>query len=116
MLIIQTNEDSAGYEYWKEICTQGHSAGLVSVIFNPEFTLKDIRLFCDSLNLFKLGFSWGGPVSLVMLYNLKDMRQLENTHLQQGLLVRFCIGLEHPEDLIQDIENALKQLPKQQHE
>lgn len=110
------NEDSAGYEYWKEICTQGHSAGLVSVIFNPEFTLKDIRLFCDSLNLFKLGFSWGGPVSLVMLYNLKDMRQLENTHLQQGLLVRFCIGLEHPEDLIQDIENALKQLPKQQHE
>jgi cystathionine beta-lyase/cystathionine gamma-synthase len=29
---------------------------------------------------------------------------------QQGLLVRFCIGLEHPADLIQDIENALKQL------
>ena len=44
-----------------------------------------------------------------MLYNLKEMRALENTHLQQGLLVRFCIGLEHPADLIQDIENALKQ-------
>lgn len=45
-----------------------------------------------------------------MLYELKQMRSLENTHLQQGLLVRFCIGLEHPEDLIQDIQNALKQL------
>ncbi|ENZ2908126.1 hypothetical protein ACUVW2_003409, partial [Acinetobacter baumannii] len=31
-------------------------------------------------------------------------------HLQQGLLVRFCIGLEDPQDLIQDIENALKQM------
>ncbi|WP_425916477.1 PLP-dependent transferase [Acinetobacter sp. TSRC1-2] len=104
------DDSSAGHDYWKEICTTGESAGLVSVIFKPEYTLKDIRKFCDALQLFKLGFSWGGPVSLVMLYNLKDMRVLEHTHLQQGLLVRFCIGLEHPSDLIQDIENALKQL------
>ena len=104
------DESSAGHAHWKEICTTGQSAGLVSVIFKPEYTLQDIRHFCDALSLFKLGFSWGGPVSLVMLYNLKDMRALEHTHLQQGLLVRFCIGLEHPQDLIQDIENALKQL------
>ena len=104
------DKSSAGHDYWKEICTTGQSAGLVSVIFKPEYTLADIRKFCDALELFKLGFSWGGPVSLVMLYNLKDMRALEHTHLQPGLLVRFCIGLEHPNDLIQDIENALKQL------
>ena len=104
------DKSSAGHNYWKEICTTGQSAGLVSVIFKPEYRLEDIRKFCDALQLFKLGFSWGGPVSLVMLYNLKDMRVLETTHLQQGLLVRFCIGLEHPSDLIQDIENALKQL------
>ncbi|MGS0706490.1 PLP-dependent transferase [Acinetobacter sp. ANC 3781] len=104
------DDSSAGHNYWKEICTTGESAGLVSVIFKPEYSLKDIRRFCDGLQLFKLGFSWGGPVSLVMLYNLKNMRVLEHTHLQQGLLVRFCIGLEHPSDLIQDIENALKQL------
>ena len=101
---------AAGHSYWKDICVDQHSAGLVSVIFKPEFDLQDIRQFCDALSLFKLGFSWGGPVSLVMLYDLKDMRALEHTHLQQGLLVRFCIGLEHPADLIQDIENALKQL------
>ena len=104
------DESSAGHDYWKEICSTGQSAGLVSVIFKPEYALADIRKFCDALELFKLGFSWGGPVSLVMLYNLKDMRALEHTHLQPGLLVRFCIGLEHPNDLIQDIENALKQL------
>ena len=101
------DESSAGHVYWKEICQEGHSAGLVSVIFKPEYTLQDVRKFCDALSLFKLGFSWGGPVSLVMLYNLKDMRILKNTHLKQGFLVRFCIGLEHSQDLIQDIKNAL---------
>ncbi|MGR0304805.1 PLP-dependent transferase [Acinetobacter beijerinckii] len=105
-----SHADSAGHSFWSEICTTGKSAGLVSVIFKPEYDLAAIRKFCDSLSLFKLGFSWGGPISLAMLYDLKKMRSLENTHLQQGLLVRFCIGLEHPEDLIQDIQNALKQI------
>lgn len=105
-----SDENSAGHAYWKEVCQEGQSAGLVSVIFKPEFDFTAIRKFCDGLSLFKLGFSWGGPVSLVMLYNLQEIRSLENTHLQHGLLVRFCIGLEHPLDLIQDIQHALKQL------
>lgn len=102
--------NSPGHDYWKSVCKNGQSAGLVSVIFDPKYDLAAIRRFCDALNLFKLGFSWGGPVSLVMLYDLKQMRILNNTHLQQGLLVRFCVGLEDPEDLIQDIQNALQQL------
>lgn len=102
--------DSAGHQFWKEVCTTGKSAGLASVIFDSRYDMHAVRRFCDSLKLFKLGFSWGGPVSLVMLYDLKQMRALGNTHLQQGLLVRFCIGLEDPADLIQDIQNALKQL------
>ena len=110
-----SDTSSPGHLYWKEVCTDQQSAGLVSVIFKAEYALQDIRAFCDALQLFKLGFSWGGPISLVMLYDLKQMRTLENTHLQPGLLVRFCIGLEHPEDLIQDIENALQQLHKQRH-
>ncbi|NKG35751.1 PLP-dependent transferase [Acinetobacter junii] len=102
--------DSAGHQFWKEVCTTGKSAGLASVIFDSRYDMHAVRRFCDNLKLFKLGFSWGGPVSLVMVYDLKQMRALENTHLQQGLLVRFCIGLEDPTDLIQDIQNALKQL------
>jgi cysteine-S-conjugate beta-lyase len=108
--------ESAGHQHWKEICKQGDSAGLVSVIFDSTYAMQDIRNFCDSLKLFKLGFSWGGPVSLVMLYNLKDMRVLEHSHLKDGLLVRFCIGLEHPEDLIQDIQHALEQMKKLKNE
>lgn len=102
--------DSAGHQYWKDVCKDEHSAGLVSVIFDSKYQLEDVRKFCDALKLFKLGFSWGGPMSLVMLYDLKETRFLENAHLQKGLVVRFCTGLEHPEDLIQDIASALKVL------
>lgn len=100
--------DNISHDFWKQTCQTEQSAGLVSVIFKAEYDLAAIRKFCDHLKLFKLGFSWGGPVSLAMLYNIKDMRHTEQTHLKQGVLVRFCIGLEHPDDLIQDIENALK--------
>ncbi|SPL69078.1 PLP-dependent transferase [Acinetobacter stercoris] len=104
------NPDSAGHQHWKEICTTEQSAGLVSVIFKPEYDLTAIRKFCDNLSLFKLGFSWGGPVSLAMLYQLNQMRKLPTPHLAKGILVRFCIGLEDPEDLIQDIQNALEKM------
>lgn len=102
--------DNISHTFWKQTCQTEQSAGLVSVIFKAEYDLAAIRQFCDHLELFKLGFSWGGPVSLVMLYNLKEMRHTEQAHLKKGLLVRFCIGLEDADDLIQDIENALKAL------
>ena len=102
-----SDPENISYPYWQQICQTGQSAGLVSVIFNEKYTLKAIREFCDALSLFKLGFSWGGPLSLVMLYELKHMRQLANTHLSQGILVRFCIGLEDTQDLINDIQAAL---------
>ena len=104
------NPDSAGHQHWKNICKNGHSAGLVSVIFPADQSLEQVRNFCDALKLFKLGFSWGGPVSLVMLYTLKEMRKHEQLHLKDGVLVRFCIGLEDPEDLIQDIQQALQHI------
>lgn len=101
---------SAGHKFWLEVCQDQQSAGLVSVIFQEHYTLEDIRRFCDALQLFKLGFSWGGPVSLVMLYDLKEMRNLEHPHLANGFLVRFCIGLESSEDLMTDIKQALQVL------
>lgn len=104
------DEMSPGHQYWQEICTSQQSAGLVSVVFNKKYNFQAICRFCDQLRLFKLGFSWGGPISLAMLYDLKRMRSLETPHLAEGYVVRFCIGLETADDLIQDIHNALKQL------
>ncbi|AXY57932.1 cystathionine beta-lyase [Acinetobacter chinensis] len=109
-VLHSADPENISHSYWKETCQTEQSAGLVSVIFKAEYDMNAIRKFCDALKLFKLGFSWGGPVSLVMLYNLADMRHLEHSHLQQGILVRFCIGLEDADDLVADIQQALKAL------
>lgn len=102
--------DSPGHAFWQQLCQSNMAAGLLSVVFEPRYDWAAIRRFCDALQLFKLGFSWGGPVSLVMLYDLAQMRRLPYSHIKAGYVVRFCIGLEHPDDLIADIAQALTQL------
>ena len=63
--------------------------------------------FCNALQLFKLGYSWGGPISLVVPYDLASMR---NPVPYAGTLVRFSVGLEAEEDLRADLAQALARL------
>jgi cystathionine beta-lyase len=80
---------------------------LLSVIFKPTFSQRQVDAFCDALQLFKIGYSWGGPMSLVMPYQLETMRSSWPAHLQPGILVRFSIGLESAVDLQDDLLQAL---------
>lgn len=96
----------AGHSYWQEVCRDQRSAGLISIIFDQKYHEQDIQKFCNQLKLFRLGFSWGGPTSLVMYYDIQAMRKTDTSHLQQGWLVRLCIGLESSDDLIADLEQA----------
>jgi cystathionine beta-lyase len=66
--------------------------------------------FCNRLKLFKLGFSWAGPISLVVPYDLKTMRQMAESAMLEGGYVRLSIGLENPEDLTADLAQALAAL------
>jgi cystathionine beta-lyase len=106
--------ESPGHEHWRSLCAAdggaGRAAGLFSVILDERYSAAQVDAFCDALRLFKLGFSWGGPVSLVMPYDLASMRKGWPAHLRRGTLVRLAIGLEEPEDLRQDLELALTQL------
>ena len=99
---------SPGHGHWKSLCKQDHAAGLFSIMLRDEYSSVQVDAFCDALKLFKLGFSWGGPVSLVVPYDVKALRagQLPN-HLKSGHLVRFSIGLEAVEDLQADLEQAM---------
>ena len=102
--------DSPGHEFWKSLCENGPggAAGLFSVMFKPSFTSQQVDAFCDALKLFKLGYSWGGPISLVVPYDLKSMRTVWPPHLERGTLVRFSTGLEAVVDLQADILQAMK--------
>ena len=84
----------------------------MSVIVDDTYTQAQVDAFCESLQLFRIGYSWGGPVSLVMPYNIAHMRNPWPQHLRRGKLVRLCTGLEETADLLADLEQALRQLPK----
>ena len=96
---------SPGHAHWQRLCTQ--SAGLFSVVFDERYSAQQVDAFVDALRLFKLGFSWAGPVSLVVPYDLASMRKRP---AWRGTLVRFSIGLEAVEDLIADATQALAAL------
>ncbi len=104
--------DSPGHLHWKALCdpqgtgTLGKGAGLFSVLVDTRFKQAQVDAFCDALKLFKLGYSWGGPMSLVVPYNLAQMRPDWPTHLKRGTLVRFSAGLESAGDLIADLTQA----------
>jgi cystathionine beta-lyase len=95
--------DAPGHEHWASHCRD--AAGLFSILLDPALAAARVDAFCDALKLFKLGYSWGGPVSLVVPYDLRMLRG-ERTRLS-GHLVRFSIGLEASDDLIGDLDQAL---------
>ncbi len=96
-------QDSPGHAYWAEHCTQ--AAGLFSVLFKPRYTQAQVDHFVDSLQLFGIGYSWAGPMSLAVPYKLATMRSPKPG--MEGHLVRFSMGLEAVADLIADVEQAL---------
>ncbi len=89
----------------------GLAAGLFSVVFKPSYSSAQVDRFCDALTLFKLGFSWGGHLSLVVPYDVPSMRDATvSLWPYRGTLVRFNIGLEDVRDLQADIAQALQAL------
>jgi cystathionine beta-lyase len=94
-----------GHEIWKRDFTG--AAGLFSVIFNERYSETQTDAFIDALQLFKIGYSWGGANSLCVPYRMQTMRK---QWTQAGQLVRLNIGLEDPQDLIADLEQALRVL------
>ncbi|MHA7600720.1 PLP-dependent transferase [Alicycliphilus sp. T452] len=104
---------SPGHEHWRALCgsaggPEGAAAGLFSVVIDARHTQAQVDAFCDGLRLFRLGYSWGGPMSLVVPYDLPGMRERATPHLEAGTVVRFAVGLEAVEDLRQDLAQAME--------
>ena len=88
-----------GHELWKRDFKG--SSGLFS------FELKGDRdAFVDSLELFGIGYSWGGYESLAL--PVDPHRTVSKSPAPN--LVRLHIGLEDPDDLIADLRGCLARL------
>nr|MCU0775186.1 PLP-dependent transferase [Ideonella sp.] len=97
---------SPGHEHWAAVSAD--AAGLFSIVFHPRYTAAQVDAFVDALRCFRIGYSWAGPMSLAVPYDLAAMRQPVP---YAGTLVRLSIGLERLEDLRADLEQALRALP-----
>ena len=94
--------DCPGHEHWKR--DFGGSTGLFSFLLAGGGDTGRVR-FIDALELFGIGYSWGGYESLAVPSDPERIRTA--THWQaEGPLVRLHIGLEDVEDLIDDLAQA----------
>jgi len=63
---------SPGHAHWQRDARG--AACLLSLLWQPHIRPEQIDAFCDRLRLFRIGYSWGGPVSLCVPYDLPAMR------------------------------------------
>ena len=96
--------NAPGHEIWKRDFTG--ASGLFSVVLKP-FAEKNVAAMLDGLELFGMGFSWGGFESLVVPFTPHRTATSWNA---EGPCLRFHIGLESPKDLISDLEQGFKRL------
>lgn len=108
---------SPGHAHWRALCagdgdvTQcGRAAGLFSILLDPRYPQERVDAFCDALRLFRLGYSWAGPMSLAVPYELGSLRRRWPDGIVQGALVRFFVGLESVDDLLADLDQAFAAL------
>lgn len=97
-------EDCPGHDIWQRDFLG--SSGLFS------FTLKqgsydDSAALVDNMKYFKMGFSWGGYESLILPTDPNRVRSVTKFE-SPGPLIRLHIGLENPDDLIEDLAAGLE--------
>lgn len=94
-----------GHEFWKRDFMG--SSGLFSIVLKSGPSRQQVFDFVNALELFEIGYSWGGVASLAVAYDFTGFKgRPEYGHR----IVRLHIGLEERNDLIADLEQALEKL------
>jgi len=97
---------SRNYKMWKKYYSG--ATGLLSIVIKAKSKLSVLK-FVNKLELFGIGYSWGGFESLAIYHDIFKSRNFykfgKNEHL-----VRIHVGLEDSQDLISDLKNSLKNI------
>ncbi|MCF6215763.1 MAG: cystathionine beta-lyase [Emcibacter sp.] len=98
-------ESCPGHEYWKRDFTGAN--GLFSFVLKQGHEAATTAMM-EGMKHFKMGFSWGGYESLILTYHGINRYRTATGWVAKGPLVRLHVGLEDPDDLIADLENAFE--------
>ncbi len=100
--------DCPGHEFWRRDFSG--SSGLFSVTLQRDIPKRAVSAMLDGLELFGLGYSWGGFESLIVPPDPARIRTA--TKWDAGPLLRLHVGLEDTDDLIADLERGFDRLNK----
>tara|TARA_Y100001968_G_scaffold98545_1_gene88608 strand:- start:2374 stop:2706 length:333 start_codon:yes stop_codon:yes gene_type:complete len=97
-----------GHNLWQRDFTGG--CGLFSFVLKGRDDAARCRLI-DALQLFGIGYSWGGFESLALPFDVDPIRSTmawpkEGWGLEDRFAIRLSIGLEDKDDLIADLTNG----------
>ena len=113
-ILYPYNPSSKNYKLWKKYYSG--ATGLLSIVIKSKKKSSVVN-FVNSLELFGIGYSWGGFESLAILQEIKSTKKDEYLKGRQyyrfnkdEFIVRLHIGLEDPKDLINDLKNGLKKI------
>jgi len=100
------------YKLWKKYYSGAN--GLMSIVIKSKKKSSVIK-FINSLELFGIGYSWGGFESLIILQELRGVSKYTKKRRyfrfnKDEHVVRLHIGLEDPKDLIVDLKKSLKHI------
>ncbi|MEM7621521.1 MAG: cystathionine beta-lyase [Pseudomonadota bacterium] len=95
-----------GHEIWARDFSG--SSGLFSVVLKP-VPFSAVTEMLESLQLFGMGWSWGGFESLAIPFHPQSYRTATQWP-HEGTAIRFHIGLENIADLIADLEQGFAKL------
>jgi cystathionine beta-lyase len=95
-------ESDPGHAIWRR--DYAGACGLFSIVLKPA-PQAAVHAWLDALTLFGIGISWGGFESLAIPFDCAANRSA-TTWAPCGPTVRFHIGLEDVDDLIQDLERG----------
>jgi len=97
-------QGSKNYKMWKKYYSG--ATGLFSIVIKAK-SKSSVLKFVNKLELFGIGYSWGGFESLAIYHEISKSRNFYKFEKNEHL-VRIHIGLEDPQDLIADLKNSLK--------
>jgi len=99
---------STSYKLWKKYYSG--ASGLLGIVIKSK-SKTSVYKFVNSLELFGIGYSWGGFESLAVYNDPVEMGDRRYFKIEKNHhLIRLHIGLEDTDDLINDLKNALRKV------
>lgn len=97
-----------GHAMWKR---DMHGASGLFALVLKDISRDKLAAFMNALHHFGMGYSWGGYESLIIAYKPAATRTVTQWP-NDTVMLRLHIGLEEPEDLIADLEQAFGAMEK----